>query len=851
MSSRIVLGKPSWGKGAKKLVCAAAAAALSVSMMPAAAFATANTNSDGKVVYTLPTEPMAVQWKGKDASGNEYTYENLTVSLAAPPMQKPYYSLLGISNTALGRTIAGGGTTETEYGLFGSDANINPDEYLYNYCVSINDKTASDVVVPADIRSGTESTVEVSIDGTTYNMPRSIYTETNMLNVKADATSGDLTYAQWVEKENARSGRSKTTVYDPSYVSFSTNPGGTYKMVESMYSIAEEADRQIAASADANGNYLYRTRYASQASKDAEGTTTADTAAHFEDISKGVEYYVLSKVEKKKVAAVVCGYDPATKNYAVRILNPSGVSNDKDSNSYGGRVASAVNPIVTDMNELNLEPAQATYTGEGVNDPTYVKWYSPQQIVENCDAVFTCDAPGWNAVAQYLARASDGVKYSVYTTTAMDADGGQSAIEDNMGALRDAQAAAKSAGKDAADLCYMWPKSLFGVWYAQGCENVMMNFIASAYLYPEYFNLTDIMAWWAKKMWHITDTNLQDMVDSTCYGISLSSNESQIGTISDDYESKIDAMITEGNQYYLSHTKEVDAIHDGNLKTHNIFMLAARSGVSVDDAYDAAVDSGMSSTDILAQAEAAGATLSDADKLEASEGAVEEAQAAQKAAESAAAAAKAAQTAAETAAAEAKAAQKEAEDALATAQEAQKAAEDAQATAEAAQKAAEEKAAADVAAANSAKSAAENEATLADQAKREAEQKAADAEQKAAEAATAQQAAEDAQKAAEDALAAVSTITINKATVKASDLSGYTALDTVVLGAKTKKIKAKAFKGSTAKTVIVLSTKLKKAGVKNAFKGSKVATVQVPSAKKKAYKKIFTKKNCGKKVKLV
>ena len=63
-----------------------------------------------------------------------------------------------------------------------------------------------------------------------------------------------------------------------------------------------------------------------------------------------------------------------------------------------------------------------------------------------------------------------------------------------------------------------------------------------------------------------------------------------------------------------------------------------------------------------------------------------------------------------------------------------------------------------------------------------------------------------------------------------------------------KKFAAKAFAGSKITTVIVKSKSLKKNTVKNCFKGSKVKTVKVPKAKKKAYKKIFTKKNCGKKV---
>ena len=39
--------------------------------------------------------------------------------------------------------------------------------------------------------------------------------------------------------------------------------------------------------------------------------------------------------------------------------------------------------------------------------------------------------------------------------------------------------------------------------------------------------------------------------------------------------------------------------------------------------------------------------------------------------------------------------------------------------------------------------------------------------------------------------------------------------------------------------------------MENCLKGSNVTTVKVPKSKLKAYKKLFTKQNCGKSVKVV
>ena len=73
-----------------------------------------------------------------------------------------------------------------------------------------------------------------------------------------------------------------------------------------------------------------------------------------------------------------------------------------------------------------------------------------------------------------------------------------------------------------------------------------------------------------------------------------------------------------------------------------------------------------------------------------------------------------------------------------------------------------------------------------------------------------------------------------------------------------KKISKGAFKnGKNVKTLVVKSKKLKKKSVKASLKGSKITKVKVKVGCKKMnkkyaerYRKIFTKKNCGKKVKV-
>ena len=126
--------------------------------------------------------------------------------------------------------------------------------------------------------------------------------------------------------------------------------------------------------------------------------------------------------------------------------------------------------------------------------------------------------------------------------------------------------------------------------------------------------------------------------------------------------------------------------------------------------------------------------------------------------------------------------------------------------------------------------------------------------------------AEAEKKAKEDAMKKVKTVTVNVKTVNAkaldkavSNAKGSSKYVTkFVLGKKVKKIAKNSFKEYKAVTVLQIKTKkLKKKAVKGSLKGSNVKKIEVKVGSKKAnkkivkkYKKIFTKKNAGKKVKV-
>ena len=113
----------------------------------------------------------------------------------------------------------------------------------------------------------------------------------------------------------------------------------------------------------------------------------------------------------------------------------------------------------------------------------------------------------------------------------------------------------------------------------------------------------------------------------------------------------------------------------------------------------------------------------------------------------------------------------------------------------------------------------------------------------------------------------ITSVTVNKKTVNAKAINAAIKkaggskkyVKKIVIGKKVRKISKNAFKSyKKVKTIEIKTKKLTKKSVKKSLKGSKVKTVKVKVSKKKSvnkkyvkkYKKFFTKKNAGRKVKI-
>ncbi len=734
-----------WRNLAKKMVCGACAAGMMVALVPSGAFASDIMGA----YYELPKANQAIAFDhDANDNGNDYTYRHVTIGASGAPMAATYYEFVGLNYTANSRAVNsifssmtdGVGTKNESYtqgevgnlssrqstlAIIGSDNNENPDEYVWNFCVWANGgAVAADSMVNLTNINAT-SAVSVTIDGATYsNFPREIYTECDIIGQDdSSALYEEKSYLEWIALENQREGRPKKGTYDPYFAKYGVVSGGGAAMVRGLYALAEVADEVVAASVDENGNYTLQTRYGGNR---PDGTVSM--LNDYEDIVQATQYYTMSKIAdgtvKEAVTAVLVGYDPATGNYAVRKYTGS----EPNSNRYGGRVANYACSISKSITDLGLEPAQAV-TNEA--EEPYVVWYTPEQIVANADACFVCDAPSTNRVSNYLAAASDGACYTVYTPPTNDGK----EEEDNTEDLQNARKEAVSAGRPHANFCFSYPANMFNNFYAQGVENGMLAAITTSFTYPELYNLTDMLGYWVKNVWHIKDSRVQSILSAATAEMSLSG--SSIGTLSENYEENAQAILDEGNLYYLNNYEKINALNEGNLKTYDMTALRSRMYDNVKKDLEDAKSSSDRDAKRISELEAEVAKLR-----------------------------------------------------------------------------------ADLAAAKSSGNASKTSNN------------------------------------------SVKEVTVNTKTVTAKSLASairkaggnVNTVTSVTLGKKVKSIKKNAFKGTGVKTVIVKTKKLTRKSIKGSLKGSKVKTVQVKVGSKaankkvvKKYKKIFTKKNAGKK----
>ena len=585
---------------ARKALSVVASASLAVSLMPSVALASAGSDTNGGW-FDLPTEQVT-SFVHKDGS----SYLSSGIERVVGGFSQSMYYLMGINGVNFDRAIrpgnqhAGMGANGGKYvtdavnaaaGIMGTSVNHAPDEYLWNSLYrlgqgqelqSVKGEEDMEVHINAgNIRA--YETVNVTVGGTEYAMPVPIYHEANFISSTDTEWTNSKSIASWVAIENQREGRPNTAAYDPYIASWTTNSGGINFGVELMYKLADAVDKVNAAS---NGKLT--SRYVSSTDTDASMYKSAkDLATNYENFAKATQWYMIEQLaknpEKKKVVAILCGYQPAKDGkaaaYACRVFDTG--TDEHDSANYGGRLRNSLMNISTDINTV-LSPNDVAFSAndadKATNGEPYVRWYTAEQIVQNADAVFVCDAPYGNDRAFYLATNEEGTKASIYTVDNNSFDKTNENVEPLV--------AAATAEGAKATLFYKYPDHLFGVWYAQGFENCWMAPLGASLLYANdglFPNYKTVMSYAARKFWHINEADVDGVIKATCHDVSLPAGQTLDTMNAADYVSKVEAVMSEGVTYYNSNKAAIDAMNNGDIAKYDTSAMAGTEDAAMTD----------------------------------------------------------------------------------------------------------------------------------------------------------------------------------------------------------------------------------------------------------------------------
>ena len=513
-------------------VVTALAMTASMMVMPASAIA------DEAVVYNAPTNAMTVD-------------KNL-VTATAKAYAQGTADMLGVTNTTFNGSSSAGAAGAVSaaqinnmYGMYGSDANSNPNPYIYNYFYNLyaaengltdsdqatlwtsgGGPTGADTTINSqygtslglahrpDIIYGNGGTATAGSDGTTvYNDGQSLA-----------AARGWGGYTQLILEI-------RTWTNDASKVGTLNADGNAY-VLSDYYQDGDENYNPIGLSADsASTPYAFLSacvwpmaEAAQTVIDESNGTkylrynTPYEQATKIEQYSKAASWYVLSQLEKdgkdKKTGIIVSGADADAKTVNVVKFDYNAEANSKN---MGTVIANAAQETLTDA-AASIETTEVTIQN-GRNTSTVDQATLADVIKCNPEVIITTST----GVADTLA--------------AMYKDAGAT-MPDN---VWDEQSV----------------KLLFNTWDgARSPECLMSTGMIQGFLYPEYISQVDLLTWYMTEVVGLTTEGMAQF-----YGISFSNMSLAEGQqwSTDGYDAKtITNKLNAGTKWYMTNKKAVD-----------------------------------------------------------------------------------------------------------------------------------------------------------------------------------------------------------------------------------------------------------------------------------------------------
>lgn len=376
----------------------------------------------------------------------------------------------------------------TRLGAFGSSSNIAPDPYLWNYFYNLAVDAGEATGTPAEDAVYISSvgaphmadTAIVNELGTSYTLARK---PEILMGIAADRQG--VTYETLIADMNQGLTEEDPDYYDPILLPYAMNNFSDF--VTDMYNLSDA----IKASGK-NGRY---------------GDTEA-IAERYEAFMKGIQFYIISKIEDGTVA-----------KKTVAVIDPS-VGKDTD--------------------------------GDGKNDAF--------QCVSNTVSIGTS-----------TDRPSESIMYisdNIYNTDKVDSEGYASAaaikdyadviIQAGHGTMTEAEirAAFEDAGSALAADTPVYAKDPSDVFTirANSVENFAGVGIFGGYLYPEIINPIYATMYIYQYFWHLNEDALVTFANANFANASLPEGINRSGSGYDGAE--IDAMIADGLQYYADNAAD-------------------------------------------------------------------------------------------------------------------------------------------------------------------------------------------------------------------------------------------------------------------------------------------------------
>lgn len=484
-----------------------------------------------KPTFNAPTSPMTID-------------ENV-ITMAAHSQGWITPEVLGINNTtardqeipeyyANEKATLDNASKTVAVGVFGSDINESPNPFIYNYFYNVyarenglEELPLGQFMMSKDVTGGPMTAAAAGgYDQDGQVVCASLYLRPDIL-LGVDPVEGETTgYSEALAALPENSDEDTANDYEPYQVVYTTEH--VYSFLQSMYELSDVCNEITAETGKT-------TRYGDPL------TITSDV----EKFVKGTQAYVIGQIaengdELKTVAVLDASATDYMRSAGV-IAEDEYVLNTKDISTQSTTTYSRVAEFVADtsinlVDALGLPQQESTQvaadTGRGAKESVYYK-ATADQIAENCDVVLFC-----NVLSSVPENTNEGFSEGSFLTDL---------VEKASAELKDKAREVEVLG--AAFACV-------GSLGANSVENLLGMSYYTAYLYPQYVNQFDIIAYWMQNFYHISDlSTLKSVISTICADSSVLSDyeETYTADISSYSAEAVEEIVVEGMKYYATH----------------------------------------------------------------------------------------------------------------------------------------------------------------------------------------------------------------------------------------------------------------------------------------------------------